>query len=257
MSSISSVNRSQELSPITSAGRIDPYAIFQLNFEARGGEKHVKNDKTFKYTGEMKINDTVFELEEFVKIPLMSMRKISSNFKVLYRSGDDGKNLWAFQDDKLTSFDDSESPEREVRKNFEEYKYTDPKDRFFTSKATRRVSINGVNCFEIKITNRKTNEVITHYYDAETFLLKREIKDSGSQKIQTDFSNYKDVGNVKMPFNKDITYLDTGAKQSITYSKIERNIYISDSKFMAPEEKNKKKGFSTSTGVGSNVDTYV
>ena len=257
MSNVSTVNRAQEISPLTSGGRIDPYAIYQLNYQALGGEKYVKYDSTFHFKGEMKIGDTTFDIEELIKKPLKSFRKISSNFKVIYRSGDDGKNLWAYQDDKLTSFDDSDSPEREVRKLWDEYAYTDPKNRFFTSTATRRVSVDGVNCYEIKIKNRKTDELVTHYYDAETFLLKREIRDSSSEKIQTDFSDYKSVGNILMAFQKDITYLNTNAKQSISWSKIEKGVYISESKFLAPPDKNKPDDLSSFTGTGQRVDTYA
>ncbi len=258
MSSISSVNHAQQVSPVSSAGRIDPYAIFKLNFEALGGEKYVKYDKNFKYKGEIELNDYTFELEEYESKPSKTLRKISSNFKVLYRSGDDGFRQWSFQEEKLSSIDDKDSPERAIREMYREYKYADPKDKTFTSKATRKISIDGVQCYEVIINNRKTNEVFTHYYDAESFLLKREIKDNGKgEKTQTDFSDYKDVGNIKMSFQREVTFLDTGVKQKINYSKIEKGIYISDSIFYAPEEKDDTKDFAKLMQTGKNIDTYA
>ncbi|MCL2065088.1 MAG: hypothetical protein FWG98_12080 [Candidatus Cloacimonetes bacterium] len=257
MSNISSVQGTEAISPYTSGGRIDPYAIFKLNFEALGGEKYVRNDKTFHFQGEMKLGNGTFNLEEFISKPLRNVSIISSNFQIVYRSGDDGKNIWFHQNGNLTSFDDSNSAERELRKLWEDYAYTDPKNSVFKSQATRKISIDGVNCYEVVIKNNKTNEVVTHYYNAETFLLQREIKDSGSQKIQNDFSDYQQVGNIKMAFQKDITYLNSGTKQSITWQSIKRGIYISDSKFLPPPDPNAPRDDSALTGLGSRVNTYA
>ena len=257
MSNVSAVSKTQEISPYSSGGRLDPYAIFQLNFEALGGEKQVKNDKNFHFKGEMKLGNASFDIEEFISKPLKNVTFISSNFKIIYRYGDDGKNIWSFQDDNLNSFDDSNSPEREIKKLWEEYAYTDPKNRVFTSKATKKMSVDGVNCYEVIIKNNKTDEIVTHYYEADTFLLKREIKDTGSQKIQHDFSDYQKVGNTKIAFQKDITFLNSGTKQSITWHNVNKGLYISDSKFIAPPDPNKAIDDSALTGLGTIVNTYA
>ena len=257
MSSVSSVNNTQEISPYTTGGRIDPYAIYKLNFEALGGEKNVRYDSNFFFKGEMTMDGQTFEIEEFLRKPLKSLRTISSNFKVLYRLGDDGVNLWSFQDDKLNKFYDGDSPEREIRKLWEEYAYTDPKNKVFTSTGIRKVSVDGTNCYEIKIKNRKTDEVVTHYYDSNTFLLKRELRDSSQDKIQTDFDDYRSVGNILMAFKKDVTYLNTNNKQSIVWDKIDKGLYISDSKFLPPADKNNPDDLSSLLGLGVNFSTYA
>ena len=254
MSNVSSVNRTQELTPYTAGGRIDPYAIFQLNFEARGGEKNVKWDSNFHFKGEMRLGESTFDIEDFVSRPLRNLRVVSSNFRVLYRLGDDGRNIWAFQNDNLTKFDDSKSPEREVRRLWDEYAYTDPKNRVFNSTATRKISIDGVQTYEVKIKNSKTDEVVTHWYDAENFLLKRELRESKTERTQTDFSDYRSVGNIKMAFQKDIHFLNSGNKQSISWNSIQKGVFISDSVFKAPEDPNDPNDLASFLGVGQNVN---
>ena len=257
MSNISSIQKTEQISPYTPGGRIDPYAIFQLNFEALGGEKELKKDKTFHFIGEMNLGGVTFDIQEFISIPLRNLTQISSHFTLVYQSGDDGKNVWFHQDGNTSKFDDSNSPEREIRQLWEEYAYADPKNKVFKSQATKKISIDGSNCYEIIIKNNKTNEVVTHYYDTETFLLKREIKDTGGQKIQNDFSDYQLVGNTKMAFQKDITYLSSGTKQSITWKSIKKGLYISDSKFLPPPDPNMPDEESSLTGLGTKVNRYA
>ncbi|MCL2065542.1 MAG: hypothetical protein FWG98_14375 [Candidatus Cloacimonetes bacterium] len=257
MSNISSIDSSASISPYTSGGRLDAYAIFQLNFEALGGEKYVKSEKNFRYQGDMQLGSATFQIEEFISKPLRNVTSIYSNFQIVYRSGDDGRNIWTEQNGNVYKFDDSNTNERELRKLWEEYAYTDPKNRTFKSNATKKVSIDGVNCYEVVIKNNKTNEIVTHYYDTETFLLKREIKDTGTQKIQHDFSDYQNVGNIKLAFQKDITFLNSGAKQSITWNNIQKGIYISDSRFIAPEDPRAEEESSNTTGLGTRLDRYA
>ncbi|MCL1827414.1 MAG: hypothetical protein FWG20_05160 [Candidatus Cloacimonetes bacterium] len=216
MSEISAVNGNSEINLYNRNGRIDPYAVFQLNFKALGGEKQVKNDTTFKYSGQLEMNGSTFDLTDYVKKPLKSLRIVSSNYKIQYRTGDDGVNIWAEQDGKTTKLYDGDTPERQVKKLWDEYAYTDPKNKVFVATAgNRKVSIDGSNCYEVTIRNRKTDEVVTHYYDADTYMLKREVKNSSTEKVQTDFDDYRAVGNTLMAHKLDIRYLDTNVKQSI------------------------------------------
>ena len=258
MSEVSSISGTQEINIYNRNGRIDPYAIFQLNFEAMGGEKNVKYDSTFKYSGKMEMNGYTFDIEDFIKKPSKSLRIVSSNYKIQYRTGDDGVNIWAEQEGKVTKLFDGDSPERQINNLWDDYAYTDPKNKFFIATAgNRKVSIDGENCYEIKIRNRKTDEVVTHYYDTKTYLLKREIKDSSTEKIQTDFDDYRQVGNIQMAHKLNITYLDTNVKQYISWDKIEKGIYISDTKFYPPQDEKQPDDFSSLTGLGTHLNKYA
>ena len=254
MSSVSNVNRTEELTPYTSGGRIDPFAIYQLNFDALGGEKNVKWHSNFHFQGEITLGGATFDIEEFVSRPLRSLRIISSNFNVLHRLGDDGRFIWAFQNDNLTKFDDGGTPEREIRKLWDELSYTDPKCKVFSSRAGRKVSVDGVQAYEIIIKNNKTDEVVRHFYDAETFLLKRETRETRTNKTTTDFSDYRKVGNVKMAFQKETLFHNTGNRQTINWTSISAGIFISDTRFRAPEDPNKPDELSSFLGIGQNVN---
>jgi len=255
---IASISGSQEINILNRNGRIDPYAVFQLNFDAMGGEKVVKYDNTFKFSGKMEINGFTFDIEDYKKKPSKSLRVVSSNYKIQYRTGDDGVNIWAEQDGKVTKLFDGDSPERQINKLWDEYAYTDPKSKFFIVTANhRKVSIKGDNCYEIKIRNKKTDEVVTHYYDAESFLLKREKREGSKEKIQTDFDDYKAVGNTLMAYKLNITYTDTNIKHYITWDKIDKGLYISDSKFYPPQDDKKNDNFSALTGLGTHFSTYA
>jgi len=259
MSEISAVGGVGGVSPYTSSGRIDPYNIYQLNFAALGGEKNVRYDSNFHFKGEIEMSSGTFGIEEYIKKPTKSLTKYFSNYKLVYSMGDDGSSVWESADGTVNRYPDGDSKEREVRAGWEDFAYTDPKNKMFTSTATRKVSIDGEICFEIKIRNRKTDEVVTQYYNEESYMLKREIRDNSGTQTQTDFSDYKDVGNIKMAFKKVTTNLNTLTKQTTTWDKIEIGNYMSESLFMAPEDKNKNTDYSSlasSYQTKSNVDLY-
>jgi len=258
MSSISTVNNSTEITPFNKQGRLDPYNIFQLNFAALGGEKNVKEDSTFLYQGQLQMDGYAFDIQEYIKYPLKSLRIVSSNAKILYKYGDDGVNLWADQGNgQINKVYDANSPEREVQKMWEEYAYTDPKNRFFTAQATRKVNINGEPCYEIKIRNRKTDEVVTQYYSQKSYLLQREIKENSAERVQRDFSDYQAVGKTLKSHKIDLTYLDTFKNQTITWNKISSGLFISDSKFYPPSNEKEPDDFSNLTGLGTKLNTLI
>ena len=264
MSDISTVSSSQGVNPYNGGGRIDPYTIFQLNFEALGGEKNVKYDRNFLYQGELQMNNNTFQIKEYISKPNRFRREISSNFKVVYKSGDDGFNIWDEQNGNVTSIPDGDTKERKIRKLWDEYAYTDPKNREFTAIATRKVSIDGTPCYEIKIRNRTTEEMVTQYYDTETFMLKRELQENGNSRLQTNYSDYRDVGNIKMAFRKETTNLNTNGKSIYQWDKIEKGVYISDSMFYAPEGNEKLKEYEAmiasgkqQVAKGGRVNTYA
>ena len=258
MSEISAVGNPYGINPYTGGGRIDPYAIFKLNFEALGGEKQVKHDKNFYFKGELEMNNGTFQIEEFISKPLKSLRQISSNFKVVYSSGDDGYNLWDAQDGDVLSLPDADSKERKIRRLWDEYAYTDPKNTEFTAVGTRKISVDGSNCYEIKIKNRTTDEVVTHYYDTESFLLKRETRELSGRKSETNFDDYRDVGKTKIAFYKEVTNLNTMSKSIYRWDKVEKGMYIPETRFMAPESRNDKTDLSALlNGKGTQVNLYA
>src|SRR5205807_2334342 len=78
--------------------------------------------------------------------------------------------------------------------------------------------------------------LVTLYFDAESGFLLREVRYSkspiGRIPTQIDYSDYRDVGGVKMPFRLVFAWLD--GRDSIQLDKIQVNAAIDPSKFSKP-----------------------
>jgi photosynthetic reaction center cytochrome c subunit len=78
--------------------------------------------------------------------------------------------------------------------------------------------------------------LVTLYFDAESGFLLREVRYSkspiGRVPTQIDYSDYRDVGGIKMPFRLVFAWLD--GRDSIQLEKIQVNATIDPSKFSKP-----------------------
>lgn len=257
---ISALGKTQDTSFVTNTSgvRIDPYVIYQLNFKALGGEKHVKSASTFSFKGGIELDGHTLDIEEYISTPLKSFKIILSNSTVILKDGNDGWNLWSERNGKVNSVDYSIMPEREIKQLWAEYAYTDPKNTTFTSTAARKVSIDGVSCYEIKIRNKMTDEVVTQYYDAKTFLLNRELRETATVKTQKDFSDYRSIGDIKVAFKVDTTDLLTNNMQSLTWDTVEKDVYIAESLFDVPKDRGASMdNKAILRGIGANLSTYA
>jgi outer membrane lipoprotein-sorting protein len=76
----------------------------------------------------------------------------------------------------------------------------------------------------------------TLYFDSETGLLARFVRYSdsvvGRTPTQIDFSDYRDVAGVKMPFRFAVTWLD--GKENFELSEVQANVAVDPAKFARP-----------------------
>jgi zinc protease len=98
--------------------------------------------------------------------------------------------------------------------------------------------VNGQRAYVVKLTTAAGKQV-THYYDAQTFLLLREkgLRDTpqGPMEITADFSDYRDVGGIKVPFrSKQVLPM---AEIVVVLSEMQTNIAVPDSVFTKPATK--------------------
>ena len=257
---ISAVGRAEEITRYASAsgGRVDPYVIYQMNFEALGGEKNVKSASTFYCKGEMDQDGYKVSIEEYISKPLKNLRIISNKTLVLLKDGNDGQKMWADRNGKVSTVDYSSLPAREVQQMWAEYAYMDRNNTMFTSTSARKVSVDGASCYEIKIRNNVTDEIVTQYYDAKTFLLKRELRETDDSRTQTDYSDYRTVDNIKMAFKVDKTDLKADVTQSIIWDMIEKDVFILDSLFTPPDDNSRpKNNAALLRQIGANLDAYA
>ncbi len=257
MPGIVAVVGSQSFQVESSVGKLDPYAIFNAHFEALGGKDLVKNEKTTYKLGTIDSGDKSFTYEEWNKTPLKSLKTISSFEDVVYKIGDNGSILWAYQNKRLNAYPVADDNDKKLRRKMEEYEYTDPTIKDFKVETKKNVTIDGQRCYEVKISNRLTDEIDYQYYDAKTFMLAREKKIKDGQITINDYSNYKDVNGVKKAFKIETENPATGTKQTLKFTKIERDSYISDDKFKIPTTDPAKAIAASANGVGTNIDTFV
>jgi zinc protease len=98
--------------------------------------------------------------------------------------------------------------------------------------------VDGRRAYIVKLTSAAGKQV-THYYDAGTFLLLREkgVRDTpqGPMDITADFSDYRDVGGLKVPFRtKQVLPM---AEIVVVISEVQTNVAIPDSLFAKPAAK--------------------
>ncbi len=78
--------------------------------------------------------------------------------------------------------------------------------------------------------------LVTLYFDKQTGLLVRELRYSetpiGRVPTEIDFSDYREVNGIKMPFHLAYVWLD--GRDSITLSEIKTNVPIDEAKFGRP-----------------------
>jgi hypothetical protein len=78
--------------------------------------------------------------------------------------------------------------------------------------------------------------LVTLYFDQKTGLLMRMVRYGKTQigrvPTQIDYSDYRDVGGIKMPFHMTFAWLD--GRDAIQLSEIQTNVPIDDAKFGRP-----------------------
>jgi len=97
--------------------------------------------------------------------------------------------------------------------------------------------VNGKPALKLKLTT-KSGEVRTYYFDVATFLLLKweGIRKSAAQQapVESFFSDYREVGGLKFPFEVDTDSPGSDYIQKLTIEKIELNPHIDDGRFAKP-----------------------
>ena len=98
-------------------------------------------------------------------------------------------------------------------------------------------SVEGADAFKLKVT-KKNGNVDYDYLDAETYLL---VKTEGKRRFrgteidgETTLSDYKDVDGLMEPFSLESGAKGMPQKRKMSFSKIENNVPIDDSRFAVP-----------------------
>jgi hypothetical protein len=95
-----------------------------------------------------------------------------------------------------------------------------------------------INDREVQVVQGTTSggALATLYFDSESGLLVRLIRYSesvvGRTPTQIDYSDYRDVSGVKMPFRSTVAWLD--GKETVEFTDVQLNVAIDAAKFARP-----------------------
>ncbi len=226
------------LAPIAHAQTVDD--ILAKHYEAQGGLDKLKALNSRRVTGTMGIGpgmEAPFTMEN--KRP--GKRRIE--FTIQGMTGVqafDGEKAWSVmpfmgkKDPEVASDEDNAKEKDDA--DFDGA-LVDYKAKGHTVELVGKEAVEGADAFKLKVT-KKNGDVEFHYLDAETYLLVKEegkVKRRGTE-METEmlFSDYKDVDGMMVPFSMEQGAKGMPQRQKMTFTKIELNVPLDDSRFVMP-----------------------
>jgi outer membrane lipoprotein-sorting protein len=226
------------LAPVVHAQSVDE--ILAKHFETQGGLEKIKAVTTKRAVGTMGVGPGM-EAPITMEMKRPGMRRIE--FTIQGMTGVqafDGERSWALmpfmgqKDAELASEEDSK-----IERDQSDFDgpLVDYKAKGHTLELVGKESVEGAEAFKLKLT-KKSGEVEYYFLDAETYLL---VKQEGKTKRRgTEFdgeqiySDYKDVDGVMTPFTMEMGAKGMPQRQKMTFTKIEMNVPLDDSRFAFP-----------------------
>lgn len=174
--------------------------------KAVGGEDALRAVNTTHTTSEMTIPGAPFKPKAIIKQMSpnkFSMEVIAEGMGTLMKQNFDGENGYMVQQGQRIPMDEKDVSSRKSNKGLFEELFMESSNLELVSKIT----IDGTDVYKIKVT--KDDKSSHRYYDVETGYLLRteETNETQGQSITTvtDYSNYKEVNGVMMPYTMKVT----------------------------------------------------
>jgi outer membrane lipoprotein-sorting protein len=245
------------LAPAVQAQTVDE--ILTKHYQAEGGLEKLKAINTTRITGTLGVGpgmDAPFTMER--KRPGKSRMEFSLQGMTGIRAFD-GEKTWSVM--PFMGKKDPEYGTDEDNKNAQDDAdfdgtLVDWKAKGHTVELVGKESVEGADAYKLKVT-KKNGKIEYHYLDAETYLL---VKTEGVAKVrgtemevETTFSDYKDVDGYMQPFSIEQGAKGMPQKQKMTFSKIELNVPIDDSRFAFPGAPDSTKTAAAASGADKQV----
>ncbi|GAB4159302.1 MAG: hypothetical protein Tsb0033_13710 [Winogradskyella sp.] len=174
--------------------------------EAVGGEEALRAVNTTLTTSEMTIPGAPFKPKAVIKQMSpnkFSMEVVAEGMGTLMKQNFDGENGYMVQQGQKIPMDEKDISSRKSTKGLFDELFMESANLELESKTT----IDGTDVYKIKVT--KDDKSTFRYYDVETGYLVRteETNEAQGQSITTvtDYSNYKEVNGVMMPYTMKVT----------------------------------------------------
>ena len=213
--------------------------VIYKNIQAHGGLEKIQTVKTMRSSG--KVNFGGFEarfMQENLRPDKVREETIIQGLAQV--QGYDGKTGWQvnpFQgrkDAELLSADDFKSLQED---SDIDGPLVDYKSKGHTAQLLGHDSVEGTDCFKVKIT-LKNGDVRIYYFDADSFLeLKIESQNNIRGTVQyseTFYGDYEQVNGIYYPFEYEQGQKGSSGRAKFTVEKIEINIPLAESSFAMP-----------------------
>jgi len=226
------------LAPIAHAQTVDE--ILAKHYEACGGLAKMKAVSTMRVTG-------TIEMAQGMEAPITIERKRPGmrrmEFTIQGMTGIqafDGAKTWSVmpfmgkKDPEVGTDEDNKNAQDDA--DFDGA-LVDYKAKGHTIELQGKEPVEGADAFKLKVT-KKNGNIEYDYLDAETYLLVKtegKVKRRGTEmEGETTFSDYKDVDGLMQPFSMESGAKEMPQKQKLTFSKIELNVPLDDTRFAVP-----------------------
>ncbi len=226
------------LAPAAHAQTVDE--VLAKHFEAQGGLDKLKAVQSRRITGTMMMGPGM-------EAPLVMEQKRPGKRRVEFSvqgmtgvQAFDGERSWSQmpmmgkKDPEYASDEDSKN-ERDGA-DFDG-PLMDWKAKAHTIELAGKEAVAGADAFKLKVT-KKSGDVEYHYVDTETYLLVKQegkVKRRGTEfESESFFSDYKDVDGFMVAFSMEQGAKGMAQRQKLTFTKIEMNVPLDDSRFTMP-----------------------
>ena len=181
-------------------------SVIKTYIKAIGGEDNLRNVNTTLSNAEVTIPGAPFKPKAIIKQMApnkFSLELVAEGMGTLLKQNFDGENGYMEQQGRKIPMDEKDVTSRKSTKGLFEELYMEASTLDLDSKT----SIDGVDVYKIAVT--KDGSTSYRYYDVESGYLIRteETNETQGQSITTitDFSDYRDVNGVMMPYGMKVT----------------------------------------------------
>lgn len=240
------------------AGQLeDPIKILEMHYEAIGGLERLK-------AGGFRYMEAEFELvgaglsgslKQWNRSPVMEWQEMDLGvFK--QTSGDNGEIGWVLDNNgqlKLLRDEDTVKA-RELRKLMAEYAFLDRDSQTFTVSLEGIESIEGTDCYRVRIRNTINSSEQVYFIDTGDYLMRKSIlhQTDGSE-VSTIFSDFRETGGMVNAYLQNTEIMPIGQKQKVTVTRLDLDAEVALTQFDPPEEE--EDDFRFLNGMSSeNVD---
>jgi predicted aspartyl protease len=224
----------------------DPYEILNRHFEAVGGLDQLKAVQTEYVEGAIAVAGLQGTLKGWDQKPDRSRADMDLGILKITEAHN-GDYRWRIDQNgklqRITNPDEAAIKRREIELRMAEYEYADPLSDIFSATFEGIESIEGRDCYKIRLENSINDDVSTSYINVESFLLEKTVSIQGEGSNDTYFGDYREVDGRMVEFWRKSVDHQTGQAMEVTITKYIANLEIDPAVFEPPEQTGKDYRF--------------